>query len=93
MDTKKIEEVAAKLEGLLLDYSRRDSEAMSLLEDLRPLFLAAKEGRISSPMEWRDIPGGYFFTEGTLRKYRDVEATFAEFRIELTGGDNPVLDD
>ena len=51
-----------------------------------------KASEIPEPMEWRDIPGGYFFAEGKFSGYRDLEKAFAEFRIEITGGDNPVLE-
>lgn len=92
MDSEKIKIAAVRLEGLLLGYSRHDGEVTNLLNALRPLLVKAKDGRIFSPMEWRDIPGGVLFTEGLLRKYRDLEDAFAEFRIELTGGDNPILE-
>lgn len=91
MDIIAIKTTAVALEILLQKYAQSDSEAAGLFEALKQLIMRAKNGNVSAPMEWSDIPGSYFFTEGTLRKYRDLEKAFAEFRIELTGGDNPVL--
>ena len=84
MDYKKVKSFAETLESLLEKYAEDDSEASGLLESLKPLIHKAKNGEIHSPIEWRDIPGAYFFSEGTLRKYRDLEKSFAEFRFELT---------
>ncbi|MNY30802.1 hypothetical protein D3C86_1649290 [compost metagenome] len=42
-------------------------------------------------MEWRDIPGRYLFTEEGLQQYAALEQAFAEFKIELTGGESPTL--
>lgn len=42
-------------------------------------------------MEWREIPGRYLFAEEGLQQYAELEHAFAEFRIELTGGESPIL--
>lgn len=59
--------------------------------ELTLLLNAAKQQRIRTPMEWRDIPGSYLFTEEGLQQYADLEHAFAEFRIELSGGESPTL--
>ena len=38
-----------------------------------------------------DIPGRYLFTEEGLQQYAALEHAFAEFKIELTGGESPTL--
>jgi hypothetical protein len=82
---------AEQLEQILLQYSTIDSEVRGLLDALSKLIRDARTGKILVPMEWRDIPGRYNFTEGNLGKYADLEATYAEFQIEITGGESPVL--
>lgn len=86
MDCDKVKNLAEALESVLKKYSQSDPEVAGLFESLRSLIQAAKAGKIDAAMEWRDIPGGRYFTEGTLRKYRDLEKSFAEFKIEITGG-------
>ncbi|MGE7989481.1 hypothetical protein ACQKPE_00205 [Pseudomonas sp. NPDC089554] len=68
-----------------------DPAAMKLSTALNPLLYAAEQQRIRTPVEWRDIPGRYLFTEAGLQQYADLEHAFAEFRIELTGGESPTL--
>lgn len=88
MDLEKIKKSACHLEVLLNKCASNDRDAASLLRVLNPLINQAKLGSISEPLEWRDIPGAYFFMEGNLIKYRDLEDAFADFRIEITGVDN-----
>lgn len=92
MNFEKVKESAIHLEILLGKYAANDHDAASLLNALYPLIFDVKTEKRLKPMEWREIPGAYFFTEGQLRKYPDLEKAFAEFRIEITGGDNPVLE-
>ena len=68
-----------------------DPAAMKLSLALKLLLNAAQQQQIRTPMEWRDIPGSYLFTEEGLQQYADLEHAFAEFRIELTGGEPPTL--
>lgn len=82
---------AEKLEKLLLKYSITDVEVRGLSDALSRLISDARTGKILVPMEWRDIPGRYNFTEGGLGKYSDLEAAYSEFKIEITGGESPVL--
>jgi len=86
MDSTRIKILSEALEALLEEYSRDDPEVAGLFSSLKPLIHQSKSGITLSKMEWRDIPGGYFINEGILRKHRDLEKVFAEFRIELTGG-------
>lgn len=37
------------------------------------------------------MPGAYFFNEGQLRQYPDLESAYADFKIEVTGGETPAL--
>jgi hypothetical protein len=51
----------------------------------------AERDQIRTPLEWRDIPGRFLFTEDGLQQYAELELAFAEFKIELTGGESPTL--
>ncbi|MDE1150391.1 MAG: hypothetical protein PW843_27910 [Azospirillaceae bacterium] len=89
MDQALIKQTSIALEDLLKIYAKNDPEAQSLFGALKPIIDDAKAGKIQSPMDWGDVPGGWFFMEGTLRKYRDLESAFSKFQIEVTGGETP----
>lgn len=82
---------AKKLEELLLRYTSVDAGVSELFDALSGLIDDARGGRITAPVEWRNVPGRYNFTEGGLQKYPDLETAYAEFKIEVTGGESPVL--
>lgn len=82
---------AENLEKILLQYSSVDAEVAALLGALSQLIFDARTGKISIPVEWNEVPGGYYFTEGRLQKYSDLETAYANFKIEITGGESPVL--
>lgn len=91
MDQVLLASSAEKLETLLLQYSSVDSEVSGLFDALSGLINEARTGKIVTPMEWREVSGTYNFTEGGLSKYGALETAFAEFRIEITGGESPAL--
>lgn len=91
MDQVLLAASAATLENILLQYVGRDAEASALHAALAPLIEDARKGKIATPVEWRDVPGGYAFSEGRLRQYADLEQAYAAFKIEVTGGESPVL--
>jgi hypothetical protein len=91
MDHILLAKSAEKLEKILLQYAPVDAEVSGLFDALSGLINDARTGKIVTPMEWRDVPGAHNFTEGGLRKYAALETAFAEFRIEVTGGESPVL--
>ncbi|WP_160167805.1 hypothetical protein [Vibrio campbellii] len=49
-------------------------------------------GEITSPLRWSDVPCGYLFVEGALGKYKDLEEAYADFKVEVTGGNDPLLE-
>jgi hypothetical protein len=77
----------AKALDVVLRTHGRDAEVTSLADDIRAVLSKALAGEISGEMAWRDIPGGRYFMEGGLRKYRDLEQAFADFRLALIGDD------
>lgn len=80
-----------KLRAAIDALKANDPAAAKLAVELEPLLLLAEQGQIRTPMEWRDIPGRYLFTEEGLQQYAELEHAFAEFKIELTGGESPTL--
>ncbi len=91
MNKESLKKIALELEQLLGHYSIIEPEASALYKALRDILEGAKSMEINQPMEWRDIPGSRFFDEGTLRKYPDLEKSFADFRIKITGEEPPAL--
>lgn len=91
MDQFLLESSAKRLEEVISQYSFDDAEVKALSYALSKLIADARAGKIVCPVEWRDIPGTYSFTEGGLRKYSDLEKAYAEFKIEISGGESPLL--
>ncbi|MBC8999897.1 hypothetical protein IAI51_25555 [Pseudomonas sp. N40(2020)] len=91
MDQFLLERSAKTLEEVVSQYLLDDAEVESLSYTLSKLIADARAGKIVSPVEWGDVPGAYSFTEGGLRKYSDLEKAYAEFKIEVSGGESPFL--
>lgn len=91
MNIEKLKEKALKLRAAIDALKAQDPAAAKLAVELEPLLVLAETGQIRTPMEWRDIPGRYLFTEEGLQQYAALEHDFAEFKIELTGGESPTL--
>ncbi|MCF6437003.1 hypothetical protein [Pseudoalteromonas sp. MMG022] len=91
MNKEALKHRAVELERILNDYSLTEPEAALLLKVLAPIIENAKANKIDHNVEWNDIAGSRFFTEGSLRQFPDLEKAFADFRIEATGGESPAL--
>ena len=91
MDQQRLQTLATELEQLLARLAPADAEVDDLRGALEPLLALAGSGALSAPLAWGDIPGGRYFTEGSLRRYPALEQAFARFRIEATGGESPAL--
>ncbi len=91
MNQTQIVRAASELQRLLQHYASCDAEVGGLLHALTALLQSAQAGTITAPIEWRDIPGAYLFSEGNLRHYRELESAYATFKIEITGGEIPAL--
>jgi len=86
-DKMKIKVKAIELERLLAKYEKQELEVTRLTRDLSIFIEKAKSLNINESIEWKDIPGSRYFTEGNLRVFPDLEKAFADFRIELSGGE------
>jgi hypothetical protein len=82
---------AAELKELLYRYAPENEEAKELLKALYVYIQRSLDGTISAPLEWSAIPGGRMFDEGTLGELPGLEAAYAAFKIEITGGPSDVL--
>lgn len=91
MDIEKLKEKTLKLRSAIDELKAKDPAVTQLDLELSPLMDWAERGQIRTPLEWRDIPGRYLFTEDGLQQYAELELAFAEFKIELTGGETPTL--
>jgi hypothetical protein len=91
MDQSRLQACTAELEQLLARLAPVDAEVDDLRSAVEPLLALAGSGALSAPLAWGDIPGGRYFTEGSLRRYPALEQAFARFRIEATGGESPAL--
>ncbi|APA67643.1 MULTISPECIES: hypothetical protein [unclassified Janthinobacterium] len=91
MDQSRLQVLAAELDQLLARLAPADAEVEALRAALAPLLAQALAGSLATPLEWGEIPGGRWFSEGGLRRYADLEQAFARFRIAATGGESPAL--
>jgi hypothetical protein len=91
MDIGNLKEKTLKLRSAIDALKANDPAVAKLDLELAPLMDQAERGQIRTPLEWRDIPGRYLFTEDGLQQYAELELAFAEFKIELTGGESPAL--
>ncbi|MGK5029954.1 hypothetical protein [Janthinobacterium sp. MDT1-19] len=91
MDQQRLQALATELEQLLARLTPADGEVADLRSALAPLLAQVAAGAVSAPLAWGEIPGARYFNEGGLRRYPELEQTFARFRIEATGGESPAL--
>ncbi|WP_122297230.1 hypothetical protein [Pseudomonas syringae group genomosp. 3] len=67
-------------------YRGIDAAASILLSELGGLLDLAERGQITKLVEPRDIPGYRLFTETRLQSYKNLEAAYTDFYIELIEG-------
>lgn len=91
MDQIRLKQYAEQLNLLLIKYSVHNKDAVNLHVALAQLIRSAQSKSIAGPMKWNTVPGDWFFTEGTLGAYSDLESAYSRFKIEVTGGESEVL--
>jgi hypothetical protein len=91
MNVTLLKSAAIALEAQLHLHAPLDPEAIRLWSALKPLLTLAKAEQISQPLEVREVPGRYLFTERNLQQYGELEEAYARFAIEVTGGESPAL--
>ncbi|EPN30360.1 hypothetical protein A244_38730 [Pseudomonas syringae pv. actinidiae ICMP 18807] len=86
MNVDALKSAAEKLRKLIEFYRDIDAAASILLSELGGLPDLAERGQITKLVEPRDIPGYKLFTETRLQSYKDLEAAYTDFYIELIEG-------
>jgi hypothetical protein len=85
MKNSEVSEAAQKLLSCLSHLSKYDRHADLALTDLLPIIESAIDGTIALPMP--NIPRGYDFHEGALRKYSYLEEAYSRFACLVKGYD------
>ena len=79
-----------RLKQLLEAYADREPEAALCLKHLSPLLSDVMTNKIHTPR--RGVaPCAFYFIEGRLRQYPDLEEAFADFSAALQGLDDATL--
>jgi hypothetical protein len=79
-----------RLKQLLEGYADSEPEAALCLKQLSPLFAEAMANKIHTPH--RGVaPCAFYFVEGRLRQYPELEEAFADFSAALQGLDDAAL--
>jgi len=78
-----VREYAAELERQLERHKREDAQVQTLADSLSPLFDQIRSGSMKEPFE--HIPGDYWFTEGSLGRFSDLENAFSKFKLAALG--------
>lgn len=79
-----LKQLAISLEQAAVKYADQDIEAKNLLDSLQDIIDRAKNGNVISTEE--KVPGFYWFSEGGLSKYKDLEAAYSRFSIFIAAG-------
>ena len=82
MDKEKIKRLAVELEDIANKYSSTDPDVKKLSHSLGSLIDKAKAGLITDAVD--HVPGEYWFQEGDLAKYPDLEAAYSKFKLAIT---------
>jgi len=69
------------------------SSIKNLEEPLNPIIQKSKAMEVGSPVDENSIPGAYHFGEGLMRGCPDFEEAYVEFRIQVSGGVSPEMQD
>lgn len=80
MNQQKVRQLAEEFESAAHKYGS-DSNVNKLLDALNELLLKAKAGSITTVID--HVPGEYYFQEGELSKYTDLEAAYSKLKLVL----------
>lgn len=81
---------ATKLETLLSTYAPVNAVAAALLRSLGPLMARAKSGKLTEPVDRRNIPAGRTLSETDASTLPGLEHVYAQFKQDLSGLGKPV---
>ncbi len=91
MTPDRVEAALLELDALLAKYAVDDEEVAALAAGLAPLFaqLHARQGALA--VEWQDVAGARWFSEGRLARHAGLEEAYARFRLAVCGSESEVL--
>lgn len=79
-----LKQLATNLESIVKKYASQNAEAKKLWDSLQDIIGRAKNGDAISTEE--KVPGFYWFSEGDLSQYRDLEKAYSQFSIFIAAG-------
>ena len=79
-----LKQLAINLEETAKKYASQDVEAKKLLGSLQNIIHRVKNGDPIGTEE--KVPGFYWFSEGALSKYKELEKAYSEFSLFVTAG-------
>ena len=91
MDKKALRYAVYDLERKLKDADQMPVDLDFLYEAIKPLLVRAKNMEIMHPLDENNVPGAYQYKEGAMRDYPGLEESYAEFRIQVSGGITPQM--
>jgi hypothetical protein len=83
MNQRELRNAAKHFERVAKKLSATVPLAESMLRGFHPIIARIKNGDITSPMEIRDIPYGYMYAEGEMRRYPELEHAYAALSLRL----------
>jgi hypothetical protein len=83
-DTEKLKQYAEGFEQIASKYASQDEEAAGLYAAMSSYIKDAKAGAILAPIKMPAI-GRFYFDEGNLRRYVDLNDAYAKFSLKLRG--------
>ena len=81
-----LQDSCKRLRALLQTYSNLEPDAALCLRELTPIFDQVMASQIHEPRHGA-APCGYYFHEGSLRKYPELEEAFSDFSMAWQGWD------
>ena len=87
MDLMALKQFALNLQGKLEEYAD-DENVAALAEELGPLLEQAVAGELVDLIEYDEVPGAEMFDEGVFEEYEDLEEAYADFQVEVSGGED-----
>lgn len=85
IDLEALRKDARRLWDLLERYSPLEKDAGLCLSELKPILTEVMNANVTTP--YKRIPCGWYFVEGSLRKFSDLEEAYAAFAFRAEGHD------
>jgi hypothetical protein len=85
MNQDRVKRLACEFELVANSYAY-DPNVAKLIGALGKIISNAKSGSITSTVD--HVPGEYFFQEGDLSKYKDLEASYSRLKLALIAEDD-----